>query len=97
LFKPLAIGAAASQVEVRLLTGRTHQIRVHASHIGHPILGDDKYGDFDLNRRLVKSGVKRLFLHAFRLSLKHPLTGEPLRFEAPLPPDMRHFCATHFQ
>src|SRR5262245_47274774 len=50
--------------EVKLLTGRTHQIRVHLAHEGHPILGDDKYGDFDLNKALAKRGVKRLFLHA---------------------------------
>ncbi len=97
LFKPLAVGEDATQLEARLLTGRTHQIRVHAAHIGHPILGDDKYGDFELNRTLTKSGVKRLFLHARRLSLRHPLTGEPLEFEAPLPPDMQRFCANQFK
>ena len=93
-FKALAIGDSASQLEARLMTGRTHQIRVHAAHIGHPILGDDKYGDFDLNRELAKSGVKRLFLHSRHLSLQHPLTGAACEFEAPLPADMQHFCAT---
>jgi 23S rRNA pseudouridine955/2504/2580 synthase len=77
-----------SVLELRLLTGRTHQIRVHLAHAGHPVLGDDKYGDFPLNRALAKKGVKRLLLHAGRLSLRHPLTGEPLRFEARLPEDM---------
>ena len=96
-FKLLALGDSVSQIEARLLTGRTHQIRVHAAHIGHPILGDDKYGDFELNRELVKSGVKRLFLHARRLSLLHPLTSESCEFEAPLPADMQRFCATRFQ
>lgn len=96
VFTPLALGEDATQLEARLLTGRTHQIRVHAAHIGHPILGDDKYGDFELNRRLVKSGVKRLFLHAGRLSLRHPLTGEPLDFESALPPDMQRYCVSRF-
>lgn len=85
-----------SFLEVRLLTGRTHQIRVHLAHAGHPILGDDKYGDFDLNRRLQKQGVKRLFLHASRLSFPHPLTGEAVNLEAPLPPEMRAFVETAF-
>jgi len=92
-FRPLAFGASITEVEARLLTGRTHQIRVHAAHIGHPILGDDKYGDFDLNRSLAKQGVKRLFLHARKLSFGHPLTGEALAFESPLPPDMQRFLA----
>ena len=95
-FKPLSVGAETSLVEAMLLTGRTHQIRVHAAHIGHPILGDDKYGDFDLNKGLQKQGVKRLFLHARRLSLSHPLTGDPLEFEAPMPPDMSSFCLKSF-
>jgi 23S rRNA pseudouridine955/2504/2580 synthase len=77
-----------SVLELRLLTGRTHQIRVHLAHAGHPVLGDDKYGDFPLNRELAKRGVKRLLLHAGRLSLRHPLTGEPLRFESKPPEDM---------
>lgn len=94
IFKPGATGDLASLLDIRLMTGRTHQIRVHAAHIGHPILGDDKYGDFDLNRQLAKQGVKRLFLHARRLSLAHPLTGESLKFDSPLPPEMRQFLET---
>jgi 23S rRNA pseudouridine955/2504/2580 synthase len=92
-FRPLTIGDAASEVEARLMTGRTHQIRVHAAHIGHPILGDDKYGDFELNRALGKQGVKRLFLHAQKLSLAHPLTGDALAFESPLPTDMQRYVS----
>ncbi len=80
-----------SVLEVRLLTGRTHQIRVHLAHAGHPILGDDKYGDFELNRRLAKQGVRRLFLHARRLGFSHPVTGERLGLEAPLPDEMSDF------
>ena len=94
LFKPLAAGDTASMLDIRLMTGRTHQIRVHAAHVGHPILGDDKYGDFDLNRALVKQGVKRLFLHARQLSLSHPLSGEPLSFVSPLPTEMQRFLDT---
>ena len=80
-----------SLLEVRLLTGRTHQIRVHLAHAGHPVLGDDKYGDFQLNHAVEKQGVKRLFLHAHRLAFAHPTTGERLRLEARLPPEIGRF------
>jgi len=80
-----------SVLEVRLLTGRTHQIRVHLAHGGHPVLGDDKYGDFELNRTLAKQGLKRLGLHARKLAFSHPVTHERLRLEAPVPPEMARF------
>lgn len=80
-----------SMVEVELKTGRTHQIRVHLSHLGFPLAGDDKYGDFVLNRELSKSGLKRMFLHAAKLVLPHPLTNEALAFDAPLPPELSDF------
>ena len=80
-----------SLLEVRLMTGRTHQIRVHLAHAGHPVLGDDKYGDFALNRELAKAGVPRLFLHAASLAFAHPVTGETLRLRSPLPADMQAF------
>ena len=80
-----------SLLDLRLLTGRTHQIRVHLAHAGHPVLGDDKYGDFALNKVMAPKGVKRLFLHAARLAFKHPLTRAPLAFESPLPADMQGF------
>jgi 23S rRNA pseudouridine955/2504/2580 synthase len=83
--------AAFSVLELRLLTGRTHQIRVHMAHAGHPVLGDDKYGDFALNREMAKKGVKRLFLHAEQLSLLHPVSKEKLKLRAPLPSDMSAF------
>jgi 23S rRNA pseudouridine955/2504/2580 synthase len=86
-------GSEFSVLEVRLLTGRTHQIRVHLAHAGHPVLGDDKYGDFALNRELAGEGVKRLFLHAGRLAFTHPLSRERLRLQAPLPADMAAFAA----
>lgn len=74
----------ATLTEVRILTGRTHQIRVHAAQAGHPVLGDDKYGDRQANRAFREYGLKRMFLHAAGLAFDHPGTGEPLRFEAPL-------------
>ena len=86
-------GRQFSQLEVRLLTGRTHQIRVHLAHAGHPVLGDDKYGDFELNRELAGRGVKRLFLHAGKLAFAHPVTRERLRLQAELPKDMAAFAA----
>jgi 23S rRNA pseudouridine955/2504/2580 synthase len=87
-------GTQSSLLEIRLLTGRTHQIRVHLAHAGHPVLGDDKYGDFELNRTVAKQGVKRLLLHAHRLSFAHPVTGERLRLKADPPPDMQAFAKT---
>lgn len=72
-------------------TGRTHQIRVHLAHLGYPILGDDKYGDYALNRELAKAGLKRMFLHACELRLRHPLTEEPLALTSPLPRELAAF------
>jgi 23S rRNA pseudouridine955/2504/2580 synthase len=86
-----------SLLQVRLLTGRTHQIRVHLAHAGHPVLGDAKYGDFELNRRLAKDGVQRLFLHASRLALAHPLTGEQIELKSALPAEIKKFVDTHFE
>lgn len=77
----------ASLVEATLGTGRTHQIRVHAAHIGHPIAGDDKYGDKEANRRFRALGLKRLFLHAARFEFE--LGGKAYGFSAPLPDDLR--------
>jgi 23S rRNA pseudouridine955/2504/2580 synthase len=89
--KPLKASDHYSVLEVRLLTGRTHQIRVHLAHAGHPVLGDDKYGDFPLNRAVAKLGVRRLLLHARRLGFAHPVTGEGISLESKLPDDMREF------
>jgi 23S rRNA pseudouridine955/2504/2580 synthase len=82
-----------SLVEVELKTGRTHQIRVHLAHLGFPLAGDDKYGDFALNRDLQKAGLKRMFLHAARLAFKHPLTGAGLELDTPLPVELADFVA----
>jgi 23S rRNA pseudouridine955/2504/2580 synthase len=80
-----------SLVEAQLKTGRTHQIRVHLAHLGFPIAGDDKYGDFPRNKALAKQGLKRMFLHAHAMAFNHPLTGEPLRLTAPLPKELQQF------
>ena len=94
---PLQAGASFSFLELRLMTGRTHQIRVHLAHAGHPVLGDDKYGDFELNRAVARQGVKRLFLHARRLAFAHPAGGDKLRLASPLPKDMLSFCRSNFK
>jgi 23S rRNA pseudouridine955/2504/2580 synthase len=80
-----------SLVEVELKTGRTHQIRVHLAHLGFPLCGDDKYGDFALNKRLEAEGLQRMFLHAATLIFDHPLTGERLSLAAPLPVALQRF------
>lgn len=85
--------AAATLLEAQIKTGRTHQIRVHLSGAGYPILGDDKYGDFALNKIEVKRGLKRMFLHAAKISFIHPLTQSRLRIEAPLPPECERYLA----
>jgi 23S rRNA pseudouridine955/2504/2580 synthase len=95
-------GAAASAnayslLEVTIKTGRTHQIRVHLASEGQPIAGDDKYGDFDLNKALQKPAegpaLKRMFLHAWRLQFNHPVSGERIELLAQLPPDLQQFLA----
>jgi 23S rRNA pseudouridine955/2504/2580 synthase len=89
------LGGQCSFLDVTIKTGRTHQIRVHLSHEGHPIVGDDKYGDFALNKAMAKGtavpGLRfdRMFLHARELRLPHPVSGEALVFEAPLPAECR--------
>jgi 23S rRNA pseudouridine955/2504/2580 synthase len=92
VFRRIARGAEFSLLEAELLTGRTHQIRVHLAHLGHPVLGDDKYGNFELNKRLRKEGLKRMFLHAASLRFAHPLTGVEIKLEAPLPRDLAEFA-----
>jgi 23S rRNA pseudouridine955/2504/2580 synthase len=82
-----------SLLEAELHTGRTHQIRVHLSHLGFPLAGDDKYGDFAWNKALAKKGLRRMFLHAWRLSLRHPLASRQLDIESPLPTDLGAFVA----
>lgn len=88
VFRVLCAGDEASLVQVELVTGRTHQIRVHAAHLGHPLAGDDKYGDPGFNRSARDHGLRRLFLHAWRLRIPRP-QGEALEVRAPLPGELR--------
>jgi 23S rRNA pseudouridine955/2504/2580 synthase len=83
-------------LDVTIKTGRTHQIRVHLTHEGHPIVGDAKYGDFALNKSLARGEAhfERMFLHAQRLRFQHPASGEVIELEAPLPPECEAFLAT---
>jgi 23S rRNA pseudouridine955/2504/2580 synthase len=82
-------GKTASLLEVSIDTGRTHQIRVHALHAGHPVAGDERYGDRDFDEYLKSFGLKRMFLHAHSLSFDWPETGEPFSASAPLPDDLK--------
>lgn len=88
LFGPKRRYGPATLVDIRLDTGRTHQARVHAAHIGHPIAGDEKYGDWEFNRELRDLGLRRLFLHAARLRFAHPATGAKIEVTADLPADL---------
>ena len=76
--------SSATLVEASPITGRTHQIRVHCLHAGHPIAGDDKYGDTEFDQSMKKAGLNRLFLHAASIRFQHPQTGESVTFKAPL-------------
>jgi 23S rRNA pseudouridine955/2504/2580 synthase len=78
-------------LEVTIKTGRTHQIRVHLASQGHPIAGDDKYGDFEHNKQLQKMGLKRMFLHAWQLKFQHPQSGRPISLQAKLPQELQQF------
>ena len=77
-----------SLLSVHLITGRTHQIRVQLAHEGFPVLGDDKYGDFNLNKELKRVGLKRMFLHAHKISFQHPFTEDQFECESELPQDL---------
>ena len=94
LVKVAKLVGSCSLLEVTIKTGRTHQIRVHLASLGHPILGDDKYGDFEANRKFQKMGLKRMFLHAWRLQLRHPASGENLRLVSELPVELQQFVNT---
>jgi 23S rRNA pseudouridine955/2504/2580 synthase len=87
-FEPIRSCGPATLMEIRLYTGRTHQARVHAVHTGHPIAGDDKYGDREFNRELRRLGLRRLFLHAARLRFAHPATGARIEISAELPQEL---------
>ena len=89
LFTRLKTFQDATLVYAAPKTGRTHQIRVHAAWLGHPIVADDRYGENDVNKAFKSRGYKRLFLHAEQLQFAHPVTGEALHFVAPLPDDLQ--------
>ena len=83
-----------SLLEAHLVTGRTHQLRVQLAHLGFPIVGDEKYGNFELNKQLQKQGLKRMFLHSYRTIIQHPLSKQKLELEAPLPTELDLFITT---
>jgi 23S rRNA pseudouridine955/2504/2580 synthase len=88
-FRPVQFfGIAATLMEVEIGTGKTHQIRVHAAYAGHPVAGDDKYGDRERNEELRQYGVERMFLHAASIGVDRPGTHEPLHVSAPLGADL---------
>ncbi len=89
VFRQLTLYKNATLVEARPLTGRTHQIRVHALWLGHPLVGDERYGDEESNKLFRKEGYKRMFLHAEKLQFAHPVTGELLKLIAPLPTELQ--------
>jgi len=90
-FRRLRKFASATLVEAKLFTGRTHQIRVHASSMGHPVAGDSRYGDEAQNQPLRQSGLRRLFLHASELSFPHPRDQKPFHIKAPLDAELQDF------
>ncbi len=94
LVKVAKLVGSCTLLEVTIKTGRTHQIRVHLASLGHPIVGDDKYGDFEYNRQMQKRGLKRMFLHAWRLQLRHPVSGDGVRLVSELPPELQQFMHT---
>jgi 23S rRNA pseudouridine955/2504/2580 synthase len=88
-FKPVQFfGNLATLVEVEIDTGKTHQIRVHAAHAGHPIAGDDKYGSRVFNELFRDYGLKRMFLHSSSMGFTRPGTREPMLASAPLPEEL---------
>lgn len=93
-FRRKARYVGATLVEARPVTGRTHQIRVHAQHMGHPLAGDDRYAPEDTNRRFRQQGLKRLFLHAASAAFRHPRLGQPLKVEAPIDSELAAFLDT---
>ncbi len=93
LFRRIQLYRDTTLVSASPKTGRTHQIRVHAAWMGHPIIADERYGSFELNREFKKRGFKRLFLHAEQLEFMHPVTGKMLSCSAPLPQSLQDLLA----
>ena len=88
VFEPVKVYKKASLMRVNLITGRTHQVRVHACHSGHPIAGDNKYGNDTFNKEMTTQGLKRLFLHATTLKFELENIGR-IEIEAPLPSELQ--------
>ena len=93
---PVAPNTPFTLLEVTIKTGRTHQIRVHLANAGYPIAGDDKYGNFELNKALQRTGadgpmLKRMFLHAWNLKFNHPKTRKTIQLQASLPEELQQF------
>lgn len=88
-FTPKGYYGPGTLMEVTLYTGRMHQARVHAAYTGHPIAGDDKYGEREFNRELESLGLRRLFLHAAQVRFAHPAKGARIEINAPLPPELK--------
>ncbi len=94
MFKRIKLYQDATLVEASPITGRTHQIRVHAAYLNHPVVGDERYGFDETNKIFKKKGYKQLFLHAQTLQFQHPVTGKTLKISAPLSEQFDHFL-TH--
>ena len=90
LFRRIQLFSNTTLVEASPKTGRTHQIRVHAASLGHPIIGDDRYGVDEVNKTFKTKGYKRMFLHAKTLNFQHPVTGELISISAPLPAQLEN-------
>lgn len=84
IFRPVSVYQDTSLVEIELKTGRTHQIRVHGQHIGHPLAGDEKYGDEQFNRRMRAIGLRRMLLHAHMIEFVDPYDDEVITVSSPL-------------
>ncbi len=99
--RPPCIEEEATLLEVKIKTGRTHQIRVHLANFDAPIAGDDKYGDFAWNKVLERAGLKRMYLHAFHLIAQHPVTSESIEIRADIPNELKawsfHWSASNDQ
>ena len=93
-FSPKSIYAEYSLMCVRLATGRTHQIRIHAAELGFPVVGDQKYGDFAFNRSVKQLGLRRMFLHAEKLAFKFPNSAKKYMLHAPLDSELKAFIAS---
>jgi 23S rRNA pseudouridine955/2504/2580 synthase len=89
IFRPVSVYQDTSLVEVELKTGRTHQIRVHGQHIGHPLAGDEKYGDEQFNRRMRAIGLRRMLLHAHMIEFVDPYDDEVITVSSPLDENAR--------